>query len=74
MQGVDLVAAFGVLVEQLRDQGELGNNLVAKRASGNVIEVAAQVPHDPVGVTFQLLQCLAHALERKRFLPRTFRL
>ena len=63
MQRVDLVAPLGLLVEQLRDEGELGGNLVAKRASDNVIQVAAQVPHDPAGVTFQLLQCLAHAAE-----------
>ena len=63
MQGVDLVAAFELLVKQLRDEGELGDNLVAKRTSGDVIEVTAQVPHDPAGVTFQFLQCLAQAVE-----------
>ncbi len=48
MQGIDLVAALGLLVEQVRDQGEL---------------VQHQLAHHPSGVTFQHLQCLANPAE-----------
>lgn len=35
MQGVDLGAALGLLVQELRDQGELGDDPIPQAASGD---------------------------------------
>lgn len=61
---MDLVAAFRFLNQQLRDEGELGDDPVAQRSGGDVVEVTAQVAHDSAGVTLQRLQCLAHPPKR----------
>ena len=63
MQGVDLVTAPGLLVQELRDQGELGNDAIPQAALGDILQMAPQVAHDPAGVALQLFQRFAHALE-----------
>ena len=63
MQGIDLVAALGLLMQQVRDEGELGRHPIAQRSSRDVTQVAAQVAHDPAGIALQRLQSLAHAPE-----------
>ena len=60
MQRIYLVAALGLLVQQVRDAGELGDDPVAQGSCGDIVEVTAQVANDPAGVTFKRLQCLAH--------------
>ena len=61
VQGVDLAAPLGLLVQELRDQGELGDDPVPQ--AGDILQMAPQVAHDPAGVALQLFQCLAHAPE-----------
>lgn len=63
VQGMDLAAALCLLVQRQRDQGELGDDLVAKRAGGEFLQVTAQVPYHAASVTFQISQCLAHLPE-----------
>ena len=63
VQGVDLVGPLGLLVQQLRDQGELRDDPVPQTALGDDLQVAAQITHDAAGVALQSFQCLAHALE-----------
>lgn len=63
MQGVDLVGPLGLLVQQLRDQGELRDDPAAQIILGDVLQVAAQIAHDTAGIALQSFQCLAHALE-----------
>lgn len=41
MQGLDLVAALGLLMQELRDQGELGDDPIPQASFGDVIEVTA---------------------------------
>ena len=63
MQGVDLVRTLGLLVQQVRHKGELGDDAIPQAALGDILQMAAQVAHDPAGIAFQLFQRLAHALE-----------
>ena len=63
MQGVDLVGPLGLLVQQLRDLCELGDDPMPQVSFGDVIEVAAQIAHDTARIALQPFQCFAHALE-----------
>ena len=59
VQRVELVTAWGLLVQQMGDQGELHDDSVPQGAFGDVLQVAMQVAHYPASVALQLFQCLA---------------
>jgi hypothetical protein len=50
-------------MQQLRHEGELGDDAIPQVACGDVLQMAAQIAHDPASIALQLFQCLAHAIE-----------
>lgn len=63
MQGIDIVRVLGALVKQLRHEAELPDDAIPQVVSGDVLQVAAEIPHDPTCVALQPFQFLAHAFE-----------
>lgn len=53
MQGIDIVRVLGALVKQLRHEAELPDDAIPQVVSGDVLQVAAEIPHDPTGVALQ---------------------
>lgn len=58
VQGVDLVVALGLLVQQLRHKRRLCNDAIPQGAGGHLVEVAARVAYDCARVAFQLFNAL----------------
>jgi hypothetical protein len=53
----------GLLVQKLRDQGELGDDPVPQASRRNIIEMVVQVPQHTTCSALDPFQCFARALE-----------
>ena len=63
VQGADLVAALGLLMQEVRDQSGLGDDPLPQAALRDVVEMPTQVAQNPASIALELFQRLAHALE-----------
>jgi hypothetical protein len=51
------------LVQELGDKSELCDDALPQAAFGDVLQMAAEVTHDPAFISLLLFQCPAYALE-----------
>ena len=63
VQGIDLVATLGLLMQQLRHQCELGDYPIPQGSPGDIIQLTTQVAHDAARVALRPFQCVTHELE-----------